>query len=292
MLIGRDPEQRLIESLLQDAREGASSALLIRGEAGIGKTEILEHAAETAGFRTLRCTGVESEHDLTFAGLEKLLRPLHGLIDRLPDPQASALRSAFGLSSERVADRLLLGLATLNLLAEATAESPLLCTADDLQWVDGPSAHAMLFAARRLGAEGVVMLFAVRDDPVSWFETPGLQQLTLAPLSEAAAREVVASTRGRALSQAMQRRLLAQAGGNPLALLELPAADGAVSDGTAVEASLRARVLGLPGVTRRLLLLAAVSESEEAGTWTELARLGDLPPSARRAGGGAGVVTD
>jgi DNA-binding CsgD family transcriptional regulator len=292
MLIGRDPEQRLIESLLQDARDGASSALLIRGEAGIGKTAILEHAAETAGFRTLRCTGVESEHDLTFAGLEQLLRPLHGLVDRLPDPQASALRSAFGLSSERMADRLLLGLATLNLLAEATAEGPLLCTADDLQWVDGPSADAMLFAARRLGVEGVVMLFAVRDDPASWFETPGLQQLTLAPLSEAAAREMVASTRGQALSQAMQRRLLAQAGGNPLALLELPAADGAVSDGTAVEASFRARVLGLPRGTRRLLLLAAVSESEEAGTWTELARLGDLAPAARRAGVEAGLISD
>src|ERR1700685_2282513 len=124
MLIGRDPEQRLIESLLEDARGGESAALLMRGEAGIGKTAVLEYAAASSDFQRLRCTGVESEHDLTFAGLEQLLRPLHDVIDRLPAPQAAALRGALGLSRERVEDRLLLGLATLNLLAEATAEGP------------------------------------------------------------------------------------------------------------------------------------------------------------------------
>jgi DNA-binding CsgD family transcriptional regulator len=292
MLIGRDPEQRLVESLLEDARNGASAALLIRGEAGIGKTAILEHAPASSGFRILRCIGVESEHDLPFAGLEQLLRPLHHLVDRLPDPQAAAVRSALGVSDERVEDRLLLGLATLNLLAEATADGPLLCIVDDLQWVDGPSAQALLFAARRLGAEGVVMLFAVRDDPASWFEAPGLQQLTLAPLSEAAAREVVASSQRAMLSQEMQRRLLAQAAGNPLALLELPAQDGTVGDATAIEASFRARVVGLPSQTRRLLLLAAASEAGEPGTWTELARIGDLSDSAMRAGVDAGLIGD
>src|SRR5271168_2975430 len=120
MLIGRDPEQRLIESLLGDARNGSSAALVIRGEAGIGKTALLDHAAESSGFRTLRCAGTEPEHDLTFAGLEQLLRPLHALIGRLPDPQASALQCALGIGGEPVEDRLLLGLATLNLLAEAT----------------------------------------------------------------------------------------------------------------------------------------------------------------------------
>ena len=288
MLIGRDPEQRLIESLLEDARNGASAARLIRGEAGIGKTAILEHAAETSGFRTLRCTGIEPEHDLTFAGLEQLLRPLRDLVDRLPDPQASALRSALGVSGERVEDRLLLGLATLNLLAEATAEGPLLCTVDDLQWVDGPSAQALLFAARRLGAEGVVMLFAVRDDPASWFEAAGLQQLTLAPLSEAAALEVVASGRGAGLGPDTQRRLLGQAGGNPLALLELPVDDDAGAQATGVEAAFRARVIGLPRETRRLLLLASASEAGETAAWTERARLGDLSPAAHRAAVEAG----
>jgi DNA-binding CsgD family transcriptional regulator len=292
MLIGRDPEQRLIESLLEDARGGASAALLVRGEAGIGKTAVLEHAAESSGLRTLRCTGVESEHDVTFAGLEQLLRPLRGLLDRLPDPQAAALRGALGVSGERVEDRLLLGLATLTLLAEATADGPLLCIVDDLQWVDGPSAQALLFAGRRLGAEGVVMLFAVRDDPADWFEAPGLQQLSLAPLSESAARQVVASSRGATLTQEAERRLLGQAGGNPLALLELPVHQATGAQDTGVEAAFRARVVRLPGETRRLLLLAAASETDETGAWTELARLGDLSPTAARAAVDAGLIGD
>ena len=290
MLIGRDPEQRLIETLLEGARGGASTALLIRGEAGIGKTAVLQHAAESSGFRTVRCTGMESEHEIPLAGLEQLLRPLGGLIDRLPGPQASALRSALGVSGERVEDRLLLGLATLNLLAEATADGPLLCIVDDLQWVDGPSAQAFLFAARRLGAEGVVMLLAVRDDPASWFEAPGLQQLTLAPLSEPAAREVVVRSRGATLTQEAERRLLGQAGGNPLALLELPVDEATGVRGTGVEAAFRARVVGLPLETRRLLLLATVSEVDEVATWAELARLGKLSPSAARAGVDAGLI--
>src|SRR3984885_4031231 len=225
MLIGRDPEQRLIEGLLEGARGGTSAALLIRGEAGMGKTAVLEHVAQSSGFRTLRCTGVESEHEIPLAGLEQLLRPLHGLVDRLPAPQAAALRSALGMSGNRVEDRLLLGLATLNLLAEATTDGPLLCTIDDLQWVDATSAQALLFAARRLGAEGVLMLFAVRDDPASWFEASGLQQLMLAPLSEPAARQVMTSNRGTTPTQEAGRRLLRDAGGNPLALLELPVPD-------------------------------------------------------------------
>jgi predicted ATPase len=204
VLIGREPEQRLIESLLDDARSGVSAALVIRGEAGIGKTAVLEQAVGSAGTRSLRCRGVESEHDLPFAGLEQLFRPVRELVERLPDPQAAALRSAFGLSSQRVEDRLLLGLATLGLLAEASEGGSLVCLVDDLQWLDGASAHALLFAARLLGVEGVVMLFAGRDNPADWFEAPRVQELTLAPLSESAAREVLAARRGTTLSQAAQ----------------------------------------------------------------------------------------
>ena len=292
MLIGRDPEQRLIESLLDDARAGASGALVIRGEAGIGKTAVLDHAARSSGLRTLRCAGTESEHDLTFAGLEQLLRPLHALVDRLPGPQASALRSALGVGEERVEDRLLLGLATLSLLAEATEDGPLLCVVDDLQWIDAPSAQAMLFVARRLGAEAVAMLFAVRDDPTSWFEAPGLQQLTLTPLSEADAREVVGSVRGASLGQTAERQLLEQARGNPLALLELPLKDLTGSGPSGLDAAFRARVTRLPAQTRALLLLAAASESEETRTWSELARLGELPSTAKRASVEAGLIGD
>jgi DNA-binding CsgD family transcriptional regulator len=292
MLTGRDPEQRLIESLLEDARSGASGALVIRGEPGIGKTAMLEQAVQSPGLRTLRCAGTESEHDLTFAGLEQLLRPLQALVDRLPDPQASALRSALGVSSERVEDRLLLGLATLNILAEATEGGPVLCIVDDLQWIDAPSAQAMLFVARRLGAEGVVMLFGLRDDPTGWFETTGIQQLTLAPLSEAAAREVVGHARGASLGHDAQRQLLQQARGNPLALLELPVEDLGGAEASGLDAAFRARVVGLPRETRALLLLAAAGESEQAMTWSELARLGGLSSAALRAGVEAGLVGD
>jgi hypothetical protein len=236
VLVGRDPEHRLIENLLKDACDGASAALVVRGEPGIGKTAVLEQAAESSGLRTFRCTGVESEHDLPFAGLEQLLRPARGLIERLPRPQAAALNSAFGLSSDRVDDRLLVGLATLGLLAEVAEDAPLLCLVDDLQWLDGPSVQALLFAARRLGAEGVVMLFAVRDDPADWFDAPGVQQLTLAPLAEPTAREVVTTRRGAALSRAAQQQLLREAAGNPLALLELPAQNGTDGQPTGIEA--------------------------------------------------------
>jgi DNA-binding CsgD family transcriptional regulator len=275
VLVGRDSEHRFIENLLEDASNGASAALVIRGEAGIGKSAVLEQVAQGSGMRTLRCTGVESEHDLPFAGLEQLFRSAHDMVERLPGPQAAALRSAFGLSGDRVDDRLLVGLATLNLLAEASEDAPLLCLVDDLQWLDGPSAQALLFAARRLDAEGVVMLFAVRDGPADWFDVAGVQQLTLEPLPEPAAREVLATRRGARLSRAAQRRLLREAAGNPLALLELPAQD---TDGqaTGIEASFRARVLRLPHETRCLLLAAALNTGE-AGTWAELGRLAGLP---------------
>jgi hypothetical protein len=269
VLIGRDPEQRLIETLVKQARDGVSAALVIRGEPGIGKTAVLEQAARNSGLRTLRCTGIQSENDVPFAALEQLLRPLRHGAERLPAPQAAALRGAFGLSNQRVEDRLLLGLATLNLLAEATEDGPLICLVDDLQWVDGPSAQALLFAARRLGTEGVVMLFAVRNDPALWFEAPGIPQLTLGPLSDREAREVVA-TRGGGLSQAAEQRLVGQAAGNPLALLVLAVRGGTASDGTGIEAAFRARVVGLPADTRRLLLLASVNDTEELATWTQL----------------------
>ena len=291
MLIGRDPEQRLIATLLEDARQGASGALVIRGAAGIGKTAVLEEAIRSADMRTLRCGGVESEHDLPFAGLEQLLRPVRELVDGLPDPQASALRSVFGLSSERVEDRLLLGLATLNLLAEATEDEPLLCVIDDLQWLDGPSAQAFMFVARRLGAEGLVMLFAVREDPDDWFDVAGVQQLTLGPLAEAAARELVASRGDAALSEVARERLLDEAAGNPLAILELPIEN---TGGAAVglQATFRARVLRLPPETRQLLLLAACADAEEAGNWGELVRLADLSARARLVAVDAGLIGD
>lgn len=292
MLVGRDSERRLIESLLEEARGGTSASLVLRGEAGIGKTALLEQAAGSAGMQVLRCMGVASEHDLAFAGLEQLLRPVHALIERLPSPQAAALRSALAISEERAEDRLLLGVATLNLLAEASEDGPLLCLVDDLQWVDSPSAQAMLFAARRLGAEGVLMLFGVRDDPASWFDSVGLQQLSLAPLPEAAAREVLSSRRQGTLAPDEESRLLREAQGNPLALLELPVEARQGGGATGLDAAFRARAAALPRQTRSLLLLAAASEADEIQTWEELAALAGVPPAAVRAGVDAGLVGD
>lgn len=292
MLVGRDPERRLLESLLVDAREGRSGALVIRGEAGIGKTTLLEEAVARSGLRTLRCTGVQSEHDLPFAALQQLMRPLTGLVERLPGPQAAALRSAFGLDLGRGNDRLLIGLATLNVLAEATVDGPLVCVADDLQWIDAPSAQALLFAARRLDAEGVVTLFAVRDDPADWFEVQDLPELTLARLADDAARELIASRPDVVASGGEADKLLREAAGNPLALLELAVGGAADREPVGLEATFRSRFLRLPQETRRLLLVAAAAEGEEAQTWAESGRLAGVPPTSRGPAVETGLIAD
>ncbi len=164
MLHGRAAELADIHGLLADARSGRSSLLVVQGEAGSGKTALLEHiAADAKDFRVLRCTGVESEAELPFAALHLLLLDCLDRLDALPAPQAAALRAAFGLADAPGVDRFLAGLATLTLLSEVAADGPLLCLVDDAQWLDRASADALLFAGRRLGAEGVVLLISGRD---------------------------------------------------------------------------------------------------------------------------------
>lgn len=182
-LHGREAEQQVIDGLLADARAGRSGAVVVRGEAGIGKTALLGYAAGAAdGMLVLRAAGVETEAELAFGGLHLLLRPVLDRIERLPGPQAAALRGALGLSERGNADRFLAGLAVLSLLSDLAEERPLLCLIDDAHWLDAASADALLFAARRLEAEGVVMLLAARDGPPS-FAARGLRALPLAPLS-------------------------------------------------------------------------------------------------------------
>jgi DNA-binding CsgD family transcriptional regulator len=288
MLVGRDAELRLIESLLAETGEGRSGSLVVRGDAGIGKTALLEEAAARSRLRTLRCTGVESEYDLPFASLQQLLRPLTGLVERLAEPQAMALRSALGLSADRVAGRLLLGVATLNLISEAAEEGPLLCIVDDLQWVDAPSAQALLFCTRRLEAEGVVMLLAVRNDPGQSIDAAHLPELILSPLADEAARDLVAR---REVAVQSLDAVVRQAAGNPLALLELSPDRGEGRGATGVEWSFRARIARLPAETRSLLLLAALDGSEEPLGWPQLAELAP-PTAALRPAISEGLVAD
>jgi DNA-binding CsgD family transcriptional regulator len=260
MLIGREAELAGLGRLLDAARKGTSGSLLLRGEAGIGKTALLEHAAAAASdFRQLRATGIESEAELPYATLHQLLRPLEDPIDRLAEPQARALRGALGLAHEQEADRFLVGVGTLTLLADAAEERPLLAVLDDAAWFDRSSADVLGFVARRLEAEGVVLLFAVRDEPARPFGLPGVEELRVERLADADARRLL----GDGVDPTRRDEVLERARGNPLALLELgrPTANGA-SPASGAEQAFASRVAALPEDTQALLLLAAADTTQ------------------------------
>jgi len=186
-LYGRDAELAALGDILDQARRGGSGALVVRGDPGIGKTALLVEATRrAAGFATIRSTGVEEEAELPFAGLHLLLHSALDRITALPEVQAEALRGALGLTAAGPPDRFLVGLAVLSLLAELAAERPLLCVVDDAHWLDRASADALLFAARRLDAESVVLLFGTRPGV---FPAGGLAELSLKGLSAPAATE-------------------------------------------------------------------------------------------------------
>ncbi|MEV4014510.1 AAA family ATPase, partial [Nonomuraea angiospora] len=214
MLFGRSAEIAAIDDVISRARGGAGDALVLRGEAGVGKTALLDLAASRGGaMRVLRTTGVEPESDLAFAALHQLLRPVAGLLDALPGPQREAVRGALGLGGGASGDRFLLAAGVLSLLAEAAAPEGLVCVVDDFQWVDRASADALLFAARRLATERIAMLLAVRGDaPVK-----GVPPLRLGGLPEPAVAELLDA----AMPPAVKRELVAATGGNPLALREI-----------------------------------------------------------------------
>jgi DNA-binding CsgD family transcriptional regulator len=278
MLVGREAEQRRLDGLLDDARAEQSAVLVLRGAPGIGKTALLEYAhAQATDMKVLRCVGIEAEHELPFAGIHQLVRPHLDLVDRLPGPQAAALGSAFGLSANGVEDRFLVSLGVLSLLAEAGEEAPILCCVDDAQWLDDPSAEALLFVARRLEAERIAMLIAVREGEVRRFDAPGVPELELGTLGEQDAEALLTGRLEDRASPEVVATLLRNAAGNPLALLELPAALspdqlhgaepilGPPPLRPAVEESFRARFKALSESARRMLLLAAADE------------VGDLP---------------
>src|SRR4051812_32691549 len=221
-LLGRRNECRVLDRLLEVVRAGESRALVTRGEPGVGKTALLEYVAERAtGFRVARAAGVQAEMELAFAGLHQLCAPMLDRLDRLPGPQRDALRSAFGLAGGHAPDRFLVGLAVLSLLAEVGEECPLVCLVDDAQWLDHASAQALAFVARRLLAEPVGLIFAARTDGAEQVLT-GLPELVVGGLSDRDARALLAIQ--GPLDERVRDRIVAEARGNPLALLELPRA--------------------------------------------------------------------
>ena len=221
VLFGRDPERLTIGALLDGARESRSGALVLRGGAGIGKTALLADARDRAAdMQVLVTRGVESESELPFAGLHGLLRPVLPLVEALPEPQAAALRGALGLGQPG-ADRFLISVACLSLLAEAAERHPVLCLVDDLQWLDQPSRDALLFVVRRLGAEGVAVLLALRGDDGPDVDTRGLPEIALHALGPDAAAALVARAAHGDLAPSVRDLVVHEADGNPLALLEL-----------------------------------------------------------------------
>ncbi|MFI6058502.1 AAA family ATPase [Streptomyces sp. NPDC051286] len=221
MLAGRNPERAAIAALLDAARAGSGGALVVRGVAGVGKSALLADAAATASdLRVLRTSGVESESPLAFAALQRLLWPLRTRIDSVPAPQAAALRAALG-EAEGEGDRFLAFLGTLSLLADAAEQAPLLVVVDDAHWLDDASAAALLFAARRLQAERVALLFAARDGDARRFDAGDLPTVMLGGVTGADAGALLSARAGTTIDPAVRDQLVAGTGGNPLALVEL-----------------------------------------------------------------------
>jgi AAA ATPase domain len=215
MLYGRSEQLAAIDRLLEAMRSGRAGSLVLRGEAGIGKTALLDAAEEkAAGARVLRVTGVESEAELPFAGLHALMRPALDEIGVLPERQAMALCGAFGMAEAAVADRFLVGLGVLSLIAELAEGRLVLLLVDDAQWLDRASADALAFAARRLHAERAAVLAAARDEPRG-AGLPGLPELRVGGLDRVSSERLLA---GEGLVAAVRDQLIAEAAGNPLAL--------------------------------------------------------------------------
>ncbi len=289
---GRSSERQTLDRLLADARASRSGVLVIRGEAGVGKTALMRYAADAAsGFRIAQISGVESEMELPFAGLHQLCAPLLRRLEALPEPQQDALRVALGLASGDAGDRFLVALATLSLLAEVAEEQPLLCLVDDFQWLDGASRQVLGFVARRLLAEPIAMVFGVRE-PSDERRTEDLPELRLEGLGHEDARALLATVVPGRLDDRVRDRIIAETRGNPLALLELPrgmsAAELAGGFGgpdpvmlSGLEDGFRRRLDQLPADTRRLLRLAAADAvGDPLLVWRAAEQLGIDPRAA------------
>jgi DNA-binding CsgD family transcriptional regulator len=286
----------VLDGMIEAVRQGESRTLVVRGEAGIGKTALLSYAVESASaLRVLRSAGVESEMELAFASLHQLCAPLLDRLGKLPAPQREALEITFGTNGGAPPDRFFVGLAVLSLLSDAAAECPLLCVIDDAQWLDQASAQTLAFVARRLFADPVGLLFAARE---LGDELRGLPELVVHGLRRGDARALLASVLGFPLDERVRDRVVAETRGNPLALLELPAGLtatqlaggfallGATQLSGRIEESFVRRVEALPDRARSLLLVAAAEPvGDPLLVWRAAERLGVDPSAAAETDG-------
>ncbi|RNG23532.1 ATP-binding protein [Streptomyces botrytidirepellens] len=300
-LLGRYRELEALDRLLREVRDGRSRVLVLRGEAGIGKSALLDYvAAQAAQMQTVRTDGIEAESDFAYSGLQRLCAPLLSHLDRLPQVQQGALRVAFGLSTGAAPELLLVGMAVLGLFAEAAAETPLVCLIDDAQWLDLMSLRILGFVGRRLDAESVALVFAERVTDEEGLS--GLPDLPLRGLADADARVLLDSALPGPVDPRVRDRIVAETGGNPLALLELPqglssaelafgfGGHGVAPLATRVEEGFRRRIDVLPDDTRALLLLAAVEPvGDELLLWRAL-RLLSIGPDAAAPAETAGLL--
>jgi DNA-binding CsgD family transcriptional regulator len=284
-LLGREREREVLDRLLDGGRGGRGGVLVVHGEAGVGKTALLEYAAEAGReFRIARTSGVEAEMELPYAAVQQLCSSFFELLEHLPQPQHDALGVAFGLSTGPAPNPFLVGLAVLGLVAEAAEEQPLACVVDDAQWLDSASARTLAFVARRLLAEKIALMFATRElgDALT-----GLPQLHVGPLGRRDARALVESVLPAPLDERVLERIVAETRGNPLALLELPRGlspaqlaggfglPARVPLSASIEEGYTRRLAGLPQDARRLLLVAAADPvGDPALVWCAAERLG------------------
>ncbi len=290
----------MLERLLDTARDGHGAVLVVHGEPGVGKTALLEYAVEAAeDFRVVRAAGVDGEMELDYAALQQLCSPILELSERLPDPQHGALGVAFGLTAGQAPSPFLVGLAVLGLLSEAAEQQPLLCVVDDAQWLDSASARALAFVARRLLAERIALAFATRAMGSGLARLP---QLRVEPLGRRDARALLESGLVARLDGSVLERIIAETGGNPLALLELPRGltpaqlaggfglPAALPLSTGIEQSFTRRLARLPRDARRLMLLAAAEPvGDPALLWRAAQQLG-IPETAAHALESEGVL--
>lgn len=302
LLRGRDGECTTLRGLIANLRTGGSQVLVLRGEAGAGKSALLRYlTAQAAEVTCAQVAGVESDTELAFAGLQQLCAPLMTHLGELPEPQREALNVAFGLGVGTTPDRFLVGLAVLSLMSAAADDQPLLCVIDDAQWLDQVSLQTLGFVARRLLAEPVALVFAVRDDGSGTVLT-GLPELVIGGLSDGAARELLDSVVPGRIDERVRDRIIAETRGIPLALLEIPhstsaveLADGLPNSGERsttrhLEDGFVRRIQALPTATQRLLLVAAAEPVGDSALFLRAAAQLDIPVDALAPAEAAGII--